>query len=172
MDSHEARACKALAELIDMAPTKHEADATSLSQARSAQLADHLFRQHYLRDRIPQPYLKRNVSYEDLDSLFSILFDEAPVDRSAFVDRCKAIYRNKAQATLLIQTIYFGMGAIIAEANPIFPDHLAPSDTLWNYPELNLASLSPEARKLADKYGVDRRLDLQQISQAVAPKTS
>jgi hypothetical protein len=170
LDSQEARQCKAIAELIDAAPTKHEADAVGLSQARSTQLADHLFRQHYLRDQLRQPYLESNVSHDDLDSLFSILFSKEPVDRSAFVERCKVMYRNKSHATLLVQTIYFGMGAIMAEANPIFPNHMSLSKGLWSYPELELAPLPTEARKLADKYGIAERLELPKISQAVAPK--
>jgi hypothetical protein len=170
LDSQEAHECMAIAEIVDAAPKKHEVDGAGLSQARSAQLADHLFRQWHFKEKLPEPYLKPTVTHDDLAALFSILFSDEPVDRNAFTARCRDLYLNENHATLLIQTVYYAMGALAAEANPIFPDHLAPSETLWNYPELELASLSTEAHKLADKYGTSERLALPKISEAVSPK--
>jgi hypothetical protein len=170
LDSQKAKECVPFAEIVDNAPTKHEADASGLSHARSAQLADHIFRQWHFKEKLAEPYLKPSVSIHDLNALFSILFSDEPVDRSTFVGRCRGMYQNPIHATLLIQTIYFAMGALAAEANPIFPEHLAPSETLWNYPELDLSDLSPDARKLSDKYGISERLALPKISEAVNPK--
>jgi hypothetical protein len=170
LDSEEAKECMPLAEIIDGAKNRHEANAHVLSRARSAQLIDHVFRQWYFRDTFEEPYLKAAISYDDLDELFSILLSSQPVDRSIFYDKCCQMYQNSNHGTLLLQTIYFAMGALAAEANPIFPNHLTPSETLWKYPDLELGVLKGEALTLADTYGITERLALPRVSEAVSPE--
>jgi transcriptional regulator with AAA-type ATPase domain len=133
-----------------------ELPGTKLSLDRSRLLMQHLFRQKALEDRLPEPYLRREVEWEDLDQIFDLLSSRRPVNRAEFVDRLKTMYVIPSRAFLLVQLIYFGVGAGFAKANPYLPKLMDPAVRLWAYPELRPDDLPAAVRALADKYDVLR----------------
>lgn len=157
LDAGEVKEFLPLAEVIDGAPKKHEPDAVVLSNERSLQLIDHLFQLYCHRRQIN--FLKnRSLSCAELERLFSLLLESRPVARNEFRDKCKLLYKvtDKARAERLIQTIYYGVGALTARADAFLPEQLNHPGGL--YPETNLDGLPKRTRKLADKFGIDERL--------------
>jgi len=170
----DIREAMPIAEILDNAKNKIAVDAPALSLSRSYMLIDHLFRQKIFEARLASPYLKRNVAWSQLEQIFDILCSDSPVDRSLFIDKIKNIYRRPIQAELLIQDIYFGLGASIIKANPIWTNHLAPTAGLWKYPKLKLKDLKGAVLKIANRFGVSTRLEeigeiASQISAPVRP---
>lgn len=145
------------AEAIDGAKSKHEPDAVALSKARSAQLIEHLFRQWCFRGEIE--ILKPKVTLDRLESLFSLLMYPTPPDRKkTILPLVSQLYRTPYHANLLVQNIYFGMGALRAESDLFLPDGLLLPETMRTYPQLEEQKLSHKAHKLADKYGIGQNV--------------
>lgn len=158
LDVSDAKNFLPLAELIDAAPKKHEPDAVLLSRERSLQLIDHLFQLYCNRSQIS--FLKkRSLTCEDLGKLFSLLLESRAIPRNDFREKCKQLYKvsNRDFADHLIQTIYYGVGALTAKSDVLLPPQLSRQRGL--YPKIKPDCLSKNVRNLADKFGVSERLE-------------
>ncbi len=154
-DSRSACAVFDLAELLDSKREPSiEVAGTNLSQSRSQVLIDHLFRQKALADLLSEPYLKGEVSWADLGQLFELLNSHRPVDRREFIERVQHFYTVPSRAVLLVQLVYFGLGAARVRANPYLPQLLEPTTRLWIYPKIKVGALPYEASTVAERYGI------------------
>lgn len=147
-----------IAELMDGLATRREVDADALSYSRSVCLALLLFR----LTLYPDIYMKPNVKPEDLIPIFDMLFKGIP-NRGEYMKAIQNLFVNSYDATNLIQSVYFGIGAHYNNSNPIWSHEINPHRgnnlAIWMSKQPDLSILPKSNLVIAKKYGLTDLLE-------------
>ena len=153
---------KLMEEILEMSgKNRVEIFGKKLSDKRSFQLVDQIYKIKFLQESSKEfpRLLKDWVKWEDIENAFSLLFAHKVVDRKKFLPAVKNLFGKdkigRDYGDILVQTIYYGMGALETHSNPLWLPKFDPilNQDIWTlpFPSWELIKQNQKAFKLADK---------------------